>query len=181
MAAPSCWHSILNQWISFYVMFNVAFQHEGRTVICPYKAWPIALTVLFFLSFQLCWHNSSSIVVIFLFNLLCCNKIETHIFVNQIVKISNSALHLLWWSKPVYYEIGHNNWLFTGSGFQRTGFHKKNPVKHTKVTSLIMRSKHGLFGNWIPELITKCYLGQHTKNQVSLTNMLIIFIQCIHL
>ncbi len=31
VAAPSCWYSMLNQWISFYVIFNVTFHHEGRT------------------------------------------------------------------------------------------------------------------------------------------------------
>ena len=44
MAAPSCWYSMLNQSISFYVMFIVAFQHEGRTStgLCqklPFCSW----------------------------------------------------------------------------------------------------------------------------------------------
>ncbi len=36
---------------------------------------------LFLLSFQLCWDSSSSIVVIFWFNIECCILIETNIFI----------------------------------------------------------------------------------------------------
>ncbi len=66
----SCWYSMLNWWISFYVMFNVAFQHEGRTQCSPmvytflmHHCTPTYLLTLYFDTFGCCWENLINITV----------------------------------------------------------------------------------------------------------------------